>query len=100
MNRASSLFLLVLPLFGCASAPPPPLTELPPPVGVDKADYIAPPAAPAVAGDIQFTVTDRGAKTAPAGDDQQAGTLQVTKANTSGMTSTGTIKSQHIHSAQ
>jgi hypothetical protein len=94
---ASFLFALC---GGCAS------TKLPPqgPAPLSEAELTpvsqAAPVAPSVAGDIQFTMTDRKAKAAPEVDDPSAATtLQPTKASTSGVTTTG-VTTQHVHASQ
>ncbi len=95
-------FVLVL-CGGCASTPKaltpaqldPDLAPLP------RSAQEAAPAPPTVGGDIQFTMADRKAKTAPETDDTSAAStsLQPQKSSTSGVTSTG-VTTQRIHSSQ
>ena len=58
-----------------------------------------PPPPPSVAGDIQFTMSERQAKSAPADETTSATALTPAKANTTGMTTTG-VTVQHVHSSQ
>jgi hypothetical protein len=94
-------FLFVLS-GGCASQVRQAPTSLPPLPEPEAASVLteAPTSPPTVAGDIQFTMTDRKSKASPASEDQAAATtLQPLNAATSGMTNTG-VTTQHVHSSQ
>jgi len=94
-------FLLVL-CAGCASSVRQAPTAIPPlPEAEHEPVSATMSQAPlTVAGDIQFTMSDRRAKAPPATEDlSPATTLQPQKASTSGVTSTG-VTLQHVHSSQ
>ena len=94
-------FLLCLTC-ACASHPAPPAQIPQSEVSWITKDPVAVEAPPPAAGDIQFTVTSRKAKAAPA-EEEGAPIVQPLKANscnTTGVTSTGVLTQQHVHAAQ
>jgi len=75
---------------GCASHPGPGAQVadpdlMAPPSGPVTSSWAEPPT---VGADVQFTVADRKAKSSP-DDAANAGTFQTTRANTSGLTTSG-----------